>query len=145
MVTRRPRMLRKTLHTYSSLLSVNKLRFHSIDNRTNTGEFFFNNSSLLGDDLLKQVILGYKIAGAQILGSGLDGTGINARLLKLIQNGKKFDKGQSWLDKDQVSFANPAYPSHRVAVFHYTTHNLKGSRNALLSSGPLLTKARRYF
>jgi hypothetical protein len=74
--------------SYSISLSVNQFRFRSVDNRTHTGEFFFNNGSLSGDDLLKQtkqVILGYEMAGAQILGLGLDGGGNNARLLKLLR------------------------------------------------------------
>ena len=50
--------------TYSISLSVNQFRFRSADNRTHTGEFFFNNGSLSGDELLKQtkqVIFGYEM------------------------------------------------------------------------------------
>ena len=75
----------------------------------------------------------------------MDGGGNNARLLKLLRNGKNIDEGQSWLDEDQVSFLNPADPSRRVAVFHCTTHNLKGSRNALLNSDCLSKKPSRDF
>jgi hypothetical protein len=129
-------------------LKVNQFRFRSIDNRTHTGEFFFNNGSLSGDELLKQtkqVIFGYEMAEAKILGLALDGGGNNARLLKLLRNGKELDEGQSWLDEDQVSFANPADPTRQVAVFHCTTHNLKGSRNALLNSDSLSKKPSRDF
>ena len=81
------------------------------------------------------------MAGAQILGCDLDSGRDYAQLLRLLQNGKKLDEGQSWLDEDQVLFANPADPSRRVAGFHCATpHNLKGANNALLKSDPLSKK-----
>jgi hypothetical protein len=94
---------------------------------------------------MKQVMFGCDMAGAKILGLALDGGGNNARLLKLLRNGKELDEGQSWLDEDQVSFANPADPTRQIAVFHCTTHNLKGSRNALLNSDSLSKKPSRDF
>ena len=62
--------------------------------------------------------------------------------------GKKLhvDEGQSWLDEDQVLFANPADPSCWVAGFHCATpHNLEGANKALLKSDPLSKKPSKDF
>ncbi len=126
-----------TKSSYSVSLSVNQFRFRSAANHTHTGEFFYNNGSLSGDELLrqiKQVIMGYEMIGVRIIGLSCDGGGNNARLFKLLRFGKSPKDDQCWLDDDLVSFPNPADPTRSIAMFHCTTHGLKNLRNALHSS-----------
>ncbi len=134
--------------SYSVSLSVNQYRFCSANNHTHTGEFFFNNGSLSGDELLyqvKQVIFGYEMIGVRILGLVSDGGGNNARLFKLLRGGNDPAEGCSWLPEEHMSFPNPADPSRRIAMFHCTTHGLKNLQNALFASYPKKDKATRDF
>jgi hypothetical protein len=131
--------VKKNGKDYSISLTVNQYRFRSANNHTHTGEFFFNNGSLSGDELLrqvKQVIFGYEIIGVRIYGIVCDGGGNNARLFKLLRSGNEPTEGESWLKEEHVSFLNPADPTRRIAMFHCTTHGLKNMRNALLNSAP---------
>jgi hypothetical protein len=125
---------------YSTTLSVNQFRFRSaIDNSTHAGEFFFNDGSLSGDELVRQiiqVIYGYEMIDIRIYGLLMDGGGNNARALKILRQGNEPSEGQGWLSEEQITFMNPAYPKRRVAFFHCSTHNLKNMRNQLYNSYP---------
>ena len=63
---------------HSTTHHVNQFRFRSLNDKTPTGEFFFDNGSLSGDGLtkqIKQVIFGFEMAGAKIAAVCLDGGG----------------------------------------------------------------------
>ena len=70
----------------SCSIHVNQFRFRSTDNVTSTGPFYFDNGSVSGDEMLRQMkeaVLGFELAGALIVGVAMDGGGENIRGIKL--------------------------------------------------------------
>ena len=80
---------------------------------------------------IKQVILGFEMAGAKIAAVCLGGGGENVRGTKLFRLGDDPSHNDSWLSQEQCTFKNPACPSRRIAIVFCSTHNGKGTRNQL--------------
>lgn len=111
----------KNKHSQDILCSiyVNQFRFRDVNNRTSVGEFFFDNDSASGDEIMrqiKQVIVGFELAGAKIVGLHMDGGGENIRGVKLLRLGNDPCNNMAWLTEDTCSFRNPFDPSRRVAI-----------------------------
>jgi hypothetical protein len=69
---------------------VNQWRYRSTYGVLHNAEFFFNDGSLNGDELLDQlthVLLSYELVGAKVLGIESDAGGNNAGLIKLLRAG----------------------------------------------------------
>ena len=86
---------------------VNQWRFRSSHNVTASLEFFFNNGSLTGNDLMYQLFHVLSMCNninIKILGLCLDAGGNNSRLLSLLRHEAKLGN-TNWLDdKSLVSF-----------------------------------------
>ena len=73
--------------SYVPAVYVNQWRFRSVHGVLHNAEFFFNDGSLDGDELLDQlthVLLSYELVGAKVLGIVSDAGGNNAGLIKLL-------------------------------------------------------------
>jgi len=115
---------------------VNQWKLRSVYGRTFLLSFFFNGGSLAGDELMRQLLhvsLMAELAGVRVLGLCLDAGGGNSSLASLLRGGEGVGDC-SWLSEELVTFASPADPSRKTAVFFCSTHNLKAQRNALASS-----------
>jgi hypothetical protein len=98
-------------------------------------QYFFNNGTLTGNEILGQlinIITMLSTIDIDIYGLTSDAGGSNARLFALLRCGIKLgDDG--WLGEDVVTFDHPCSP-HKVAMWYCSVHNFKNVRNALYSS-----------
>ena len=113
---------------------VNQWRFRSTNNVVHNSNFFFNNGSLDGDELLSQmihVVCGYKKMGATINGLLCDPGGSNRGLFKLLRDRDMFVlAGTDQIPSNHLTFVNPYDPTRRIAFYNCATHNIKNYRNA---------------
>ena len=116
---------------------VNQFRIRTARNVTANVEFFFNNRSLHGDEILFQLLhvtSQLNNVNMQVLMLCMDAGGNNSRLATLLRHEKKLND-VPWLDEDHISYCDPSSSGlHRIAIVHCATHNLKALRNALLNS-----------
>ena len=125
----------------STVSYVNQFRFRSTKNKTTNLEFFFNDGSFTGNELLYQlfhVLSMCNVVNVNVLGACLDAGGNNSILLSLLRHEKKLGN-DSWLhDEGLVTFRDPnachIKKERRITNFHCSTHNQKTHRNAFLLS-----------
>ena len=126
---------------------VNQFRIHTARNVTANVEFFFNNGSLPGDELLSQLLhvtSQLNNVNIQVLMLCMDAGGNNSRLANLLRHEKKLND-VPWLEEDRTSYRDPTSTGdHRIAIVHCTTHNLKALQNALLNSSENEKTSRRF-
>ena len=114
---------------------VNLFRIKTVGQDAMNAEFFFNNGSLTGDDLLAQllrVITNYELVGVRIYGACSDSGGSNASLVGALRRKKRMS--DDFFDPDFVSFLNPCDTERRVFLIACSVHNLKSVRNGLYAS-----------
>jgi len=107
---------------------VNQWRFCGIKGVIHNGEYFFNSSSLTGDELLHQfmhMVLCYESIGIRILGCVCDAGGKNSRLFTSLRCLSSIDDNASQLLDDCFLIRNPAFPSWKIALWFCATHQLK--------------------
>ncbi len=115
---------------------VNQWRLRTVKGIHHNGEFWFNNGSLTGDELMwqfKHVVSCYEAVGIRILGFECDAGGQNARLLKYLRKDNELGN-KGWLTRENILITNPANINNSIAVWFCATHQLKNMRNALLRS-----------
>jgi len=113
---------------------VNQWRLRTVKGKHHNGEFWFNNGSLTGDELMWQfthVVSCYEAVGIRILGFECDAGGQNARLLKYLRKDKDLGT-RSWLLPEHILVSNPSNIHNKIAIWFCATHQLKNLRNALL-------------
>ena len=89
---------------------VNQWRFRSSHNKTASLEFFFNDGSLSGDDLMYQLFHVLSMCNninIRVLGLCLDGGGNNSRLLSLLRHEAKLGNSHWFDDETLISFKDP--------------------------------------
>jgi hypothetical protein len=114
---------------------VNQFRLRTTRGQIKNLEFFYNNGTLSGDELLEQVmhvISCCELAGIMIHALVCDAGGPNKSLFTLLT--KKKETSHGWLEPEQVSFPNPCDLSRRIWFIFCTVHGLKAMRNNLLRS-----------
>ena len=111
---------------------VNQWRFRSTFNQVYNLEFYYNDGSLSGTDILRQLVHVTTMLSAidvNVLGVTLDAGGSNAGFVKYLLDGIKTNT-DGWLDK--VSFINVASPfMGPIFIWYCSTHNMKSMRNQL--------------
>ena len=110
-------------------------RFRSTNNLVHNADFFFNNGSLDGNELIRQmiqVVVSYEFIGVKIFGIVSDAGGGNTKMFKLLQ-GHNVVKGP-WPDAKCLSFVNPADKDRSIYMWSCGTHNFKALRNNLYRS-----------
>ncbi|KAI2494045.1 hypothetical protein MHU86_20488 [Fragilaria crotonensis] len=125
--------------TYKPAMYVNLWRLRTTKNVSYNCEFFYNNGSLTGDELLRQFlrVAGHcELIGVHILGLLNDAAGQNVKLVDLLTSADTKIAVTGYPLIENVTFANHINPSQSVAVYHCSSHNLKASRNQLLRSHP---------
>ena len=118
--------------TFSCSLHVNQFRLRLMYNDTCTDKFLFDNGSTSGDEIMnqiKQVTIGFEIAGVKIVAIGMDGGGENMRRGKLLYNSGNSTSNKSWLNEEDCIFVNLEDPSRRIVQVLCSTLNRKGARN----------------
>ena len=71
-----------------STVYVNQWRFRSTNNLVHNADFFFNNGSLDGNELIRQmiqVVMSYEFIGVKVFGIVSDAGGGNTKMFKLLQ------------------------------------------------------------
>jgi len=121
---------------------VNQWRLRTVTGKHHNGEFWFNDRSLTGDELMWQfphVVSCYEAVGIRILGFECDAGGQNARLLKYLRKDNELGN-RGWLARENVLITNPANVDKSIAVWFCATHQLKNMRNALLRRMEVISK-----
>jgi len=77
------------------------------------------------------IVTCYNAVRIQILGFECNAGGQNARLLKYLRREKDLGT-MGWLKDKHVLINHPANPMKKIAVWFFSTHQLKNMRNALL-------------
>ena len=80
---RNPQTNQKKVTVYA-----NQWRFRSTKNLVHNADFFFNNGSLDGNELIRQmmlVVMAYEFIGVKIFGIVSDAGGGNTKMFKLLQ------------------------------------------------------------
>lgn len=137
----------------SHLLSyVNQFRLRTCNNISASLEFFFNDGSLSGNEVMHQVFHVKAIlnnVGICALMVQMDAGGNNTHLGTLLRHEAKLGN-KGWLGKDErlISFKDPAADhcqrEMHTAVVLCSTHNQKSSRNAFCNSSSK-NESVRYF
>ena len=112
---------------------VNLFRVRTLYGLTGNVEFFYNNGSLTGDDLLGQVlrvILLCETVGLQVNLLVSDAGGPNAGLLTALRENQLLAE-LVWLSDELVSFQHPFFPERRIMLCPCTVHGQKACRNNL--------------
>ena len=128
--------------SYKPAMYVNLWRLRTTKNVAYNCEFFYNNGSLTGDELLRQFlrVSGHcELIGVSILGLLNDAAGQNVKLVDLLTSSASSEAKiapTGYPCIESVTFANHIDPTQLVAAFHCSSHNLKASRNQLLRSHP---------
>ena len=98
-----------------------------------TTQIFFNNGSLDGNELIRQmmlVVLSHEFIGVKIFGIVSDAGGGNTKMFKLLQGHNEI-KGP-WPDAECLSFANPVDTRRSIYIWSCGTHNFKALRNNII-------------
>ena len=126
--------------SYKPAMYVNLWRLRTTKNVAYNCEFFFNNGSLTGDELLRQFlrVVGHcELIGVSILGLLNDAAGLNVKLVDLLTSSAAAKVPATGYPRiDSVAFPNHIHPTQLVAAYHCSSHNLKACRNQLLRSHP---------
>lgn len=116
---------------------VNLFRMRSINGKADNLEYFMNNGSLTGDDLLKQllrVILLCEVIGHHVAAIVADAGGANASIFNSLRTQQDDFANGLDITEEMVSFAHPFCAGKRIAIVPCTAHGQKALRNSLLSS-----------
>jgi hypothetical protein len=126
--------------SYKPAMYVNLWRLRTTKNVAYNCEFFYNNGSLTGDELLRQFlrVAGHcELIGVSILGLLNDAAGQNVKFVDLLTSSAETKVAATGYPCiNNVTFANHISPTRLVAAYHCSSHNLKASRNQLLRSHP---------
>ena len=117
---------------------VNLFRVRTIYGKTENLEYFYNDGSLTGDDLIGQlirVIMLCEIVGIHIHVLVADAGGPNAPLFTALRRDRTLE-GKIWLDDDLVSFPHPFFPGRWICICPCAVHGQKAFRNSLHKSQP---------
>ena len=71
-----------------------------------------------GDEIMKQikqVIIGFEMAGVKIVAIGIDGGSENMKGRKFLRNSGNSISDNSWLNEEDFTFVNPVGPSRIIA------------------------------
>ena len=114
---------------YKPATYVNLWRLRTTKNVAYNCEFFFNNGSLTGDELLRQFlrVVGHcELIGVSILGLLNDAAGQNVKLVDLLTSSANKTVNISatgYPGIDTVTFANHVHPTQLIAAYHCSSHN----------------------
>ena len=116
---------------------VNQWKFRSVYGETRNLEFFFNDGTLDGNEMLRQflhIIMCLDVIGVEVYGLCLDGGGSNRGFVSRILSNAKF-------------FSNPfsTTKSRPLFVWYCMTHMQKNMRNQLLTSDFAKQSARQFY
>ncbi|GFH57354.1 hypothetical protein CTEN210_13830 [Chaetoceros tenuissimus] len=129
-------------------LYVNQWRIRTAFNKSANVEFFFNDGSLSGNEILYQLLhVCNQLNNVNIVVLLLlfDAGGSNSRLASLLRHGVELPSEMKWLNESLISFTDPTGDKGtRVGISHCSTHGLKALRNAFLASSKEDSTA-RYF
>ena len=120
----------------------NQWRFRSTLNLVHNADFFFNNGSLDGNELIRQMILvisSYEFIGVKIFGIVSDAGGGNSKMFRLLQGHNAIEG--PWPDANCLSFTNPVDISRSVYIWSCGTHSFKAMRNNIYRSQPNKTRS----
>ena len=119
----------------------NQWRFRSTHNLVYTADFFYNNGSLDGNELIRQmmqIVLSYEFIGVKIFGIISDTGGGNTKMFKLLES-HNIVKGP-WPDTKCLSFENSIDKDRNIYIWSCGTHNFKALRNSIHRSQLTKTK-----
>ena len=122
---------------YADATHVNSFRLKTSNDFSHNGEYFYNDGSLKGDDILGQilwVITCYEIVDVQIHGTNMDAGGNNTGAINALRHNNDLPDG--WLSEEYVSFKSPISPDRWIWLMLCNVHNFKNYRTALHSSKP---------
>lgn len=117
---------------------VNLFRLRTLYGQTENLEWFFNDGTLTGDDLIGQilrVICLCEIVGVQVYVLIADAGGANSSLFTALRKEKSLE-GKVWLEDDLVSFQHPIFPERQIAYVPCAAHVGKACRNNWHRSQP---------
>lgn len=126
-------------------LYVNQWRICTAFNKSANVEFFFNDGSLSGNEILYQLLhVCNQLNNVNIVVLLLlfDAGGSNSCLASLLPHGVELPSKMKWLNESLISFTNPTGDKGtRVEISHCSTHRLKALWNAFFRrfDSPLLS------
>ena len=129
--------------TKKKTVYANQWRFRSTRNLVHNADFFFNDGSLDGNELIRQmiqVVLSYEFIVVKIFGIVSDAGGGNSKMFRLLQ-GHHTIKGP-WPDAKCLSFVNPVDRDRNIYIWSCGTHSFKAMRNNIYRSQ--LNKAKAF-
>jgi hypothetical protein len=125
--------------SYKPAMYVNIWRLRTTKNLAHNCEFFFNNGSLTGNELLRQFlrVVGHcKLIGVSILGLLNDAAGQNVKFVDFLTSANTRITVTGYLSVKDITLADHINPTQSMAAYQCLSHNLKASRNRLLRSHP---------
>ena len=134
-------------HKKGKVVSVyaNQWRFRSTKGLVHNSDFYFNNGSLNGNELVRQfidVVTSYESIGIKIYGIVSDGGGGNTKIFNMIS---EYNPGKSkWMNNKCLRTLNPVDPSRYIYIWSCSTHSLKALRNNLYRSQPNLSRSLKF-
>jgi hypothetical protein len=137
-MTKKPTCSSNETLCFTPALYVNQWRIRTAFNKSANVEFFFNDGSLNGNELLFQLFhVCNQLNNVNIIVLLLmfDAGGSNSRLASLLRHSVELPLALDWLDDSMISFTDPTgCQQTKTAIAHCSTHGLKALRNAFLAS-----------
>jgi len=115
---------------------VNLFRIRTCYGVAENMEFFFNDGSLTGDEMLSQLlrcIICCETVGLRVYMICADAGGANSSLFTTLRGGRSLGK-KTKLTDEYVSFRHPLFPDRRIYIVPCAVHGQKAMRNNLLKS-----------
>jgi hypothetical protein len=100
-------------------------------------EFFYNEGSLDGNEVMRQYILvctSLALAGLKTIGTVCDMAGGNERFFALMNDGRQIDVNHETWPVHYVKFRNPVEPDSDIHAWSCSTHGLKNLRSQVAKS-----------